>query len=65
MPFIEMPQRARIAVDHQETAAAGGAGRLAGITFDPHLAGHHVFGHAGAGVAMHNHRAASLFMPAQ
>src|SRR5262245_66686170 len=44
--------RRGVAVDHQQAAAAGRAGRLRGITFYVDLAGDHVLGDALAGIAM-------------
>jgi hypothetical protein len=65
MPFIEMPQRdAGIALDDQQPAAPGGAGILAGVTFDDDGAGHHVFRNARPGRSL-DVMVACLFMPAQ
>ena len=56
MPFIEMPQRERgVAVDEQQAAAAGGAGRLAGVALHMDEARHHVLGDADPGIAMDQH----------
>src|SRR5882724_2543477 len=44
--------RGGVAVDDQEPAATGGAGRLARIAHDVNQSGHHVFGYAGPGIAV-------------
>ena len=41
-----------VAVDAEQPATAGGAGRLAGVALDMDEARHHVLGDAGAGAAM-------------
>ena len=53
MPFIEMPQRAEALPSITSSPPrAGRAGRLAGVALHVHLARHHVFGDAGAGIAV-------------
>ena len=44
--------RRGVAVDDQQAAAAGRAGRLLGVALHVHAARHHVLGDAGAGVAV-------------
>jgi hypothetical protein len=64
MPFIEMPQRDEaFALDDEQAAAAGGAGRLAGVALDDDPARHHVLGDAGP--ASRARDVACWFMPAQ
>src|SRR5271170_7410169 len=48
--------RRRIAVDHEETAAAGRASRLRSVALHMYPPGHHVFGNTLAGVAVKDDR---------
>ncbi len=51
--------RGGIAVDHQQPAMRRRARRLAGVAAHMHVAGHHVLGDAGAGVAVDDDRGAA------